>query len=65
MRIWTPLRRLDDLEAARRAARRDVSESTLRLALISLIYPLYYLGVSWAISVIHWRKQWLRRQKRA
>jgi len=42
-----------------------VSESTLQLALVSLIYPLYYLGVSWAISLIHWRKQWLRRPKRA
>jgi hypothetical protein len=31
--------------------------------MVSLIYPLYYLGVSWAISVIYWRKQWLRRQK--
>ncbi len=26
------------------------------------VYPLFYLGVSWAISVIHWRKQLSHRQ---
>jgi phosphatidylcholine synthase len=41
-----------------------VSDSTFYLALVSLVYPIYYLGVAWVISVIHWRKQWLRRQKR-
>jgi phosphatidylcholine synthase len=41
-----------------------VSESTTRLALVSLLYPLYYLGVSWAISVLHWRKQWIYRRER-
>jgi phosphatidylcholine synthase len=33
------------------------SQSTLWLAYGSLAYPLFYLGVSWAISVNHWRKQ--------
>jgi len=33
------------------------SESTLWLAYGSLAYPLFYLGVSWAISVNHWRKK--------
>jgi phosphatidylcholine synthase len=41
-----------------------VSESTLRLAIVSLLYPLYYLGVSWVISVLHWRKQWNYRKQR-
>ena len=42
-----------------------LSESTVQLALLSLLYPLYYLGVSWAISVMHWRKQWSHRRLRA
>jgi phosphatidylcholine synthase len=33
------------------------SSFTLGLAYLTLVYPLYYLGVSWAISVNHWRKQ--------
>jgi phosphatidylcholine synthase len=33
------------------------SDFTLWLAYLSLAYPLFYLGVSWAISVIHWRKR--------
>jgi len=28
----------------------------LRVAWVSLIYPVLYLGASWAISVTHWRK---------
>jgi len=38
-----------------------LDETTLRLAWISLAYPLFYLGVSWWISVDYWRK----RAKRA
>jgi phosphatidylcholine synthase len=30
---------------------------TLILAWISLIYPIFYLGVSWVISVDYWRKR--------
>jgi phosphatidylcholine synthase len=41
-----------------------LSESTVQLALLSLVYPIYYLGVSWAISVMHWRKQWSHRRLR-
>jgi phosphatidylcholine synthase len=32
------------------------SASTVWLAYGSLAYPLFYLGVSWAISVNHWRR---------
>jgi len=39
----------------------ELDESTLRLAWISLSYPVFYLGVSWWITVDHWRK----RAKRA
>lgn len=42
-----------------------LSESTVQMALLSLLYPIYYLGVSWAISVMHWRKQWSHRRLRA
>jgi phosphatidylcholine synthase len=35
--------------------RTTLDETTLRLAWISLVYPLSYLGVSWWISVVHWR----------
>jgi phosphatidylcholine synthase len=39
---------------------RHVDDFTLLLALVSLVYPAYYLGVSWTIS---WR--WQRRRRRA
>jgi phosphatidylcholine synthase len=42
-----------------------LSNSTVQLALLSLLYPLYYLGVSWVISVIHWRKHMTYRRQRA
>ena len=32
-------------------------ETTRLVAWISLAYPVFYLGVSWAISVTHWRKR--------
>jgi phosphatidylcholine synthase len=63
--VWTPLVgwliwKLPDGHASRLTA------STTQLALLSLLYPLYYLAVSWAISVIHWRKQWTtHRRERA
>jgi hypothetical protein len=41
-----------------------MSESTLQVAFISLTYPIYYMAVSWAISVIHWRKRWQNRRRR-
>jgi phosphatidylcholine synthase len=41
-----------------------LSGTTFQLALLSFLYPLYYLGVSWAISVIHWRKQLAHRRLR-
>jgi phosphatidylcholine synthase len=33
------------------------SESTVLVAYLSLAYPVFYLGASWAISVIHWQKR--------
>ncbi len=41
-----------------------LSESTARLALLSLTYPIYYLGVSWIISIMHWRRQFSQRRIR-
>jgi phosphatidylcholine synthase len=38
-----------------------VNRTTLLLAWISLFYPLFYLGVSWAVSLAYWRT----RAKRA
>jgi phosphatidylcholine synthase len=62
--FWTPLVawliwKLPDGDASR------LTESSTQLALLSLVYPIYYLAVSWAISVLHWRKQWARRRERA
>jgi phosphatidylcholine synthase len=62
--LWTPLLgyliwKLPGGDSPRLGA------STFQLALFSLLYPLYYLGVSWVISVIHWRKQASYRRLRA
>ena len=38
----------------------SVDSTTMRWAWISLSYPLFYLSVSWAISVAHWRKRLVR-----
>jgi phosphatidylcholine synthase len=62
--IWTPfvawlIWKLPD------GAHSSVNESTTQLALVSLLYPLYYMGVSWTISVLHWRKHWVYRKERA
>jgi phosphatidylcholine synthase len=35
----------------------SVGSTTMQLAWISLSYPMFYLGVSWAISMAYWRKQ--------
>jgi phosphatidylcholine synthase len=35
----------------------QVDESTLLMAWISLTYPVFYLGVSWALTAAHWRKR--------
>jgi phosphatidylcholine synthase len=61
--LWTPLVAWL-IWTLPRGGESHMSESTLRLAVVSLVYPLYYLGVSWAISVLHWRKQWLHRRDR-
>jgi phosphatidylcholine synthase len=36
---------------------RAVSVPTQRLAAVSLVYPIFYLGASWVISINHWRKR--------
>jgi phosphatidylcholine synthase len=41
-----------------------VSDSTLQIAFVSLTYPIYYMAVSWVITVIHWRKRWVNRRQR-
>jgi len=33
-----------------------VSDSTLRLAYLSLFFPVFYLAASWAISLAYWKK---------
>ena len=42
-----------------RGSESRVSDSTLRLAYLSLFFPVFYLGTSWAISVMYWKKQFL------
>jgi phosphatidylcholine synthase len=43
-----------------RGGQTELDETTLRLAWISLVYPVFYLGVSWWISVARWRN-WAKR----
>jgi phosphatidylcholine synthase len=43
-----------------REANTRLDATTMQWAWISLCYPLFYLGVSWAISVAHWRKRFKR-----
>jgi phosphatidylcholine synthase len=38
-----------------------LDQSTLVVAWITLAYPLFYLGVSWVISVGYWRKRAINR----
>jgi phosphatidylcholine synthase len=38
---------------------------TLRLAWASMMYPVFYLGASWAISVAYWRKRLRGRREPA
>jgi phosphatidylcholine synthase len=33
-----------------------VSDSTMRLAIVSLLYPIFYFGASWLISIRRWRR---------
>jgi phosphatidylcholine synthase len=33
-----------------------VADSTLRLTIVSLVYPIFYFGASWVISIRHWQK---------
>jgi phosphatidylcholine synthase len=36
---------------------RTVSVPTQRLVAVSLVYPIFYLGASWVISINYWRKR--------
>jgi phosphatidylcholine synthase len=54
--IWTPLLAWMIWSLPTGSQTRP-AEFTLWLAYLSLAYPLFYLGLSWAISVNHWRKK--------
>jgi phosphatidylcholine synthase len=54
--IWTPLLAWVIWRLPTGSQTRP-SQFTLWLAYASLAYPLFYLGVSWAVSVIYWRKR--------
>jgi phosphatidylcholine synthase len=43
------------------AGQPKLDQTTLGLAWISLLYPLFYLGVSWWISVVRWQNRAERR----
>jgi phosphatidylcholine synthase len=47
-----------------RSAGESFARSTQLLALMSLFYPVFYLGASWVISLRHWRKQALLSRER-
>jgi hypothetical protein len=49
------------------SAEAALANSTRRLSLVSLLFPLWYLGTSWIISVRLWRKKrrHLRRRRKA
>ena len=34
----------------------EAERQTLYLAIVSLFYPIYYMGVSWAVSIARWRR---------
>ncbi len=57
--LWTPLLvwfacRLPS------SSRAEIDASTVQIALVSMIYPIFYMGASWLISIGHWRKNWVR-----
>jgi phosphatidylcholine synthase len=43
-----------------RGSESRLRDSTLPLAYISLVFPAFYLGASWVISVMYWKKQLLK-----
>jgi hypothetical protein len=45
------------------ASESRVSDELQRLGYISLFFPVFYLGTSWAISLMYWNKQLLGRRK--
>jgi len=34
----------------------EAERQTLYLAIVSLFYPIYYMAVSWAVSITRWRE---------
>jgi predicted Na+-dependent transporter len=40
------------------------STSMFQLAIVSLLYPVYYLAVSWVITGLHWRRHAGHRRQR-
>ena len=53
--------RLADLEPARRAAARDTTRRSSGWPWSRLFYPVFYLGVSWIITLSHWSSAEARR----
>lgn len=41
-------------------SRDQIDPFTYQLAMISFLYPLFYMGASWWISIEHWRRNWVR-----
>jgi phosphatidylcholine synthase len=57
--LWTPL--LVWFAVRLPSSSRDqIDPFTVRIALLSLFYPLFYMGASWLMSVDHWRRNWVR-----
>jgi phosphatidylcholine synthase len=54
--IWTPLVGWV-IWALPSGDDRAVSVATQRLAAVSFVYPIFYLGASWVISINHWRRR--------
>jgi len=46
-----------------RGAASRPSDSVVRLTYLSLFYPIFYLGASWAISLMYWHEQLGGKQK--
>lgn len=47
-----------DLPADARAADVRAAENNYRWALVSLLFPIYYMVVSWALTIRRWRAEW-------
>lgn len=57
--LWTPLLVWFAVQLPS-TSRAEIDPFTVRLAVVSLFYPVFYMGVSWLISIDYWRKNWAR-----